>query len=332
MSRNQKILQGLQQAEQEGRLHHAYILSGPASAAKLECVEQFAARIFSEGKESEEAQVLARIRAGNHPDFTRLENLEGDVGVENVRGLPRLVAFAPLESRKRIVLIPKAASLTGQAANSVLKILEEPPAHTMFFLLCRDAGELLRTIVSRCQILRFAPLSVEDLQERLGDKNSAEERARLLGWSEGSLERAELLLNEDGALALQQEACENLVKLWESSPRIPSSTVRWSESLEGEVAEQVVIDTWEGLLADFAYIAAGTKSAETRFPPFHARLAALVENSQGAALAEISERASGINRFRVYRELNGNIRLDLAALLGELQIISVGKPAPTGIK
>src|SRR5690349_20348754 len=98
MSRNHKILSGLLAAEKENRLHHAYILSGPASVAKVSCVENFAATLFSRDGKVTETQALERIRQRNHPDFTRLENTEGDLGVNEMRELPRLLAFSPLEA------------------------------------------------------------------------------------------------------------------------------------------------------------------------------------------------------------------------------------------
>ncbi len=331
MSRNHEILEGLIRAEHENRLHHAYILSGPASTAKVDCVERFAAEIFAKPGGANGAQVLERIRHRNHPDFTRLENAEGDLGVDDMRELPRLLAFPPLEARKRIVLVPSAGSITAQAANSILKVLEEPPPHTMFFLLCRDPADLLRTIMSRCQVLRFAPLSDEEMLLSLGERGPKEKEA-LLGWSEGSLERAELLLAEENALELRKEACERLLELWEASPKIPSSAARWVEKVEGEESTRVVLDSWETLARDLAFVAIGASRASLRFRDCHPRLAALAKAGGPAVADEISERASAINRFRVYRELNGNLRLDFAALLTELQIFSVGKSLASGIK
>ncbi len=328
MSRNREILRGLLSAAQEDRIQHAYILSGPASVAKLDCVEQFAAAIFSmppAGGASEQ-QTLERIRNRSHPDFTRLENADGDLGVDEMRGLPRLLAFPPLEAVKRIVLIPEAASMTVQAANGLLKVLEEPPAHTMFFLLCRDPADLLRTIVSRCQVLRFAPLS--DV-EMLANLEAPVEPDVLLGWSEGSLERAGLLLTAENALTLRREACERLMELWEASPRVPSIAASWVEKIEGEVACQIVIDSWEILLRDFVLVVSGGGAAHLRFQDCFARLAGLASKGGVALADEIPQRASAIDRFRLYRRLNGNLRLDFAALLVELQIVSVGKNAIT---
>jgi DNA polymerase-3 subunit delta' len=334
MSRNANILEGLFRAEEEGRLPHALILSGPASDAKVLCVEKFAARLFAKsggglfGAGGDEGHALQRIQARNHPDFTRVEPSEGRSSLEAVRELPRLVAFQPLEASRRVVLLPDATELNAQAYNAFLKILEEPPVHTMFFLLCRDPGELAQTIVSRCQVLRFAPLADEELRELLGDAGRTELQT-VLAWAEGSLERARLLAGEEEGLALRREACERLLELWESSPRIPSAAASFVEAVEGDAQAAIVLDSWETLLRDLVFAAAGAGPDAIRFRDLHSRLAALGVKGGEAALAEIPKKASAINRFRVWRELNGNLRLDFAALLAELQIFSVGNARTT---
>jgi DNA polymerase-3 subunit delta' len=276
------------------------------------------------GAASDEEQVIERIRRRNHPDFTRIEEPKEDEkdaksALEQVRELPKLLAYPPLETSKRIILIPAAADLNVNTYNSILKVLEEPPAHTMFFLLCRDPSELLQTIVSRCQVLRFAPLSDEEMLKYLGDRAGTETQS-LLGWSEGALERAEHLLTGENSLQVRKEACDRLLELWEAAPRIPSRSVQWVEKVEGEENTQVVVDSWEILLRDLAFVAAGAGPTEIRFRDCHSRLLELVNKRGAEAWGEIPQRAAAINRFRVYRNFNGNLRLDFAALLTELQL------------
>lgn len=330
--RNARILEALLRAEDENRLPHALILSGPAREAKIGCVEKFASALFAKGGGGlfggnvDPEQLLLRIRAGNHPDFTRIEPTAERTTLEAVRELPRLVSFQPLEAPKRVVLISDAAELNAQAFNAFLKVLEEPPPHTMFFLLCRDPGELAQTIVSRCQVLRFAPLADDELKALLSEEKETPggEQSVLLAWAEGSLERARLLASEENGLHLRREACERLLEMWEVSPRIPSSAASFVESLEGENRCSIVLDSWELLLRDLAFAASGAPVSALRFRELHSRLATLGAKGGEPLLGEIPGKSSAISRFRVWRELNGNLRLDLAALLSELQIFSVG--------
>lgn len=324
MARNTSILEGLRKARAESHLHHAYILAGPESSAKLECVERFAAEIFAEsggglfggGGDAEES--LRRIKARNHPDFTLLEPVNDKIGVDEVRELPRLLAFPPLEASRRVIVIAGAGCLNMQAANAILKILEEPPAHSMFFLLCRDPAELLPTIVSRSQVLRFAPLSREEILAALGPELT--EPDVVVGWSEGSLERARALVASEGGLDRRREACENMLTLWEAAPRVPDSVVHWVETLTEEASCLQVVDSWSLLLRDFLFTLAGAGAGDLLFRDFHSRLQALGARFGDTLFAELANKESYINRFRVYRNFNGNLRLDISALLVELQL------------
>lgn len=300
-------------AEREGRLHHAYLLAGAEAPAKMDTAQKLAAH-FAGG----EAQ-LDRIRRGNHPDFLLLKPTEGLISVDEVRTLPKALSYPPLEASRRVVVLEDAQGMNGQAANALLKILEEPPGHTMFFLLCREPSELLPTIVSRSQVLRFAPLTETELRDAVGE---TENFAALAAWSDGSLARAQLLLRTEGAFALQGEACDQLLSLWEASPRIPSATLQWVEGLTSDESCRIAIDSWELLLRDFAFTAAGAGAEGLRFPEHHTRLSALAKT---ALVDEVAGKSAALNRFRVYRQFNGNLRLDFAALLTELQVFSVGK-------
>lgn len=326
MSRADTVLAALKRASAEGRLHHAYILSGPEAEAKISCVESFMAEVFCATGglfgAADPAQALERIRRGNHPDFLRLlpgEN--GAIGVDEVRELPKALAYAPLEALRRVVLISDAEVMNAQAANAVLKILEEPPPHTMFFLLARDTENLLETIVSRCQSLRFFPLSDAELSAKMPAISPA--------WSEGSLDRAKAFAAREGAEETRQAACGHLLFLWENSPRVPSAAVAWIETLEEE-DQGIAVEAWELLTRDFAYALAGAGSA-LRFPEYRVRLEKL---SQMAAadevLREVGERFGAINRFRVHAGFHANARLALSNLLCELQVFSVGKSRQNG--
>lgn len=325
MSRSGRVLEGLRRAEAEGRLHHAYILSGPESPAKMECVERLAASFAASGGGmfggGEEA-ALERIRRGNHPDFHVLKAEEGLISVDEIRELPKVLSYSPLESKRRVVVVQSGMNV--QASNALLKILEEPPGHTMFFLLCREPTDFLQTIVSRCQVIRFAPLSGKELIAALGERAGADPQA-IAAWSDGSLARAELLLGIEGAFDMQRQAEGMLISLWEASPRIPSSVFQWVEALEGDEACQIALDTWELLLRDLAFSAAGAQAEDLLFPAGHGRLKSLVEAAGPDLFAELPSKTAAINRFRVYRQFNGNLRLDFASLLTELQIFSVGK-------
>lgn len=166
----------LRAAADSGRLHHAWLLTGPEGIGKASFALAAATRLLAEaagppvslpGLETPETHPVSHyIRAGSHPDLrilTRLtkdrsEDLARSISIDQVRSLQSLFATTPSLSPRRIVIIDAIDDLERPAANALLKSLEEPPAGTLFFLVSHAPGRLLPTIRSRCRQLRFAPL------------------------------------------------------------------------------------------------------------------------------------------------------------------------------
>jgi DNA polymerase-3 subunit delta' len=147
-----------------------------------------------------EHSIAKLVGAGSHPDFRWLERLERATGglarnisVDQVRSLGELLAVTPSMSPWRAIVIDAADDLETSAANALLKMLEEPPANTLFFLVSHAPGRLLPTIRSRCRRLDFGRLGNDAmtslLSRSLPDENSTK-IARLIEFSNGSIGRA----------------------------------------------------------------------------------------------------------------------------------------------
>lgn len=329
-----KILDALQSANKENRLHHAYLLTGSEESAKVDCVEKFAAQIFSEGAGSslfgggaDAESVLQRIKRGNHPDFMKFQPVNNIIGVDEVRELPRALSYAPLEAGKRIVMIKEADALNPQASNAILKILEEPPHHTMFFLLASSAESILETVVSRCQMMHFVPLTEVEFGEAVKEFSpdlTSKNLSLLFAWSGGSIERAKKFLSLEAAFDVVNESVNQLLLLWENSPRIPGESAKWLEEVE-ETYSEVIVDAWHLLLRDFMILGAQKDASCLFFPELRMRLQTLAAKTGPDFLDELTNKTSAINRFRVHDAFHGGVRLNLTALFCELQLFSVGK-------
>jgi len=160
------------------------------------------------------------IDAGSHPDMRSLERLPKEKGdglarnitVAQVRKLGEFIAMAPAMSDWRVVVIDSIDDLEPSAANALLKILEEPPAGTLFFLVSHAPGKLLPTIRSRCRRLEFDALDDDAmasiLAELVPDKSDVERR-RLAAMSAGSVGRA-LAFSELGLAKIEDQALKIL--------------------------------------------------------------------------------------------------------------------------
>lgn len=153
---------------------HAYLFHGPSGTGKRAVARAFAAALLLEGAR-EPQTVPKRVAGGTHPDLTWVtpsgasEVLVGDIDEPVVAAVVR----TPFESTRRVFVIEAAGSMNDQAANRLLKTLEEPPSFAHLILLAAHSEDVLATIASRCQQVRFDPLSEEVLRTRLMEADSA---------------------------------------------------------------------------------------------------------------------------------------------------------------
>ncbi len=150
---------------------HAYLFHGPAGVGKRTVARAFAAALLAAGSAAPE-EVRGRAARGAHPDLTWVtpsgagEMLVGDVEEAVVAAATR----TPFESRRRVFVLEDAHTLNDQAANRLLKTLEEPASFAHFILLAPTPRELLPTIASRCQQVRFDPLPPARIEQRLRER------------------------------------------------------------------------------------------------------------------------------------------------------------------
>ena len=133
-----------------------------------------------------------KIQSDNHPDIIRVEPSGSFIKIKQIRNICDTLSMKPYEARLRIVIISDTKAMNLQAANALLKVLEEPPERTILILIAMQTSDLLPTIVSRCQHIRFSPVSREKLESFLVEKHgvSIEDAAVFSAMSNGSVGRA----------------------------------------------------------------------------------------------------------------------------------------------
>jgi DNA polymerase-3 subunit delta' len=151
-----------------GEASHAYLFHGPPGAGKRAVARAFAAALLAEGARAPQT-VAERVARGTHPDLTwATPSGAGEMLVADIEGpVVAAAAHTPFESRRRVFVIEDAHAMNDQAANRLLKTLEEPPAFAHLILLAPSARDVLPTIASRCQAVRFDPLPPELIEARL---------------------------------------------------------------------------------------------------------------------------------------------------------------------
>jgi DNA polymerase-3 subunit delta' len=172
-----------------------------------------------------------KLKAGSHPDFMMVQPEGAGIKISQIRALRQALTFPPYEGRYRIALLTDIHTMRREAANSMLKTLEEPPPDTVLILTGEEATGILPTILSRCQVIPFYPLPVGMVAEALVQtRDLAPEPARTLAAvAEGSLGRAELLLETD-LLTVRQEIIEKLTRLEPDDPRTIETVYQLAET------------------------------------------------------------------------------------------------------
>jgi DNA polymerase III subunit delta' len=205
-----QMLAFFEHARQSGHLSHAYLLTGPAHIGKRTLTLAFAQAILCTAEQANPpgspcgtCPSCLKVQSGAHPDLRVILPADSKkiLSIDSIRELLRAAALQPQEGRYSIFLLPNAELLTLEAANALLKTLEEPAPHTILFLTAVDARLLPQTIVSRCQTMPVALVNATEIAAALVSRwNIAPERAHELsilaagrpGWAIAATQNEEL--------------------------------------------------------------------------------------------------------------------------------------------
>lgn len=195
-----KIVSMLQNAIKLGRVGGSYIFHGPEGVGKEFVALQFAKTLnclnFNttnyDYDSCETCRSCKKINDGNHPDVRTTKPDTAWLRIDQIRALQVAISYKPMEGRKKIFIVAQAERMNLEAANCLLKTLEEPPADSLLILLTTSYSSLLETVRSRCRSFKFYPLPMSLIAEHLVKKLSLSEKdaKSSAALSEGSLEKA----------------------------------------------------------------------------------------------------------------------------------------------
>ncbi|MFL6737363.1 MAG: DNA polymerase III subunit delta' [Sphingomonas sp.] len=225
----EKALQSLASAWAGRKLHHAWLLAGPRGVGKATFAHAAARRVLADGAgppvglpglaSPDDHPIVKLVEAGSHPDMRWLERLprekgDGlarDITVKQIRELGEFMGMTAALSPWRVAVVDSMDELNKEASNALLKMLEEPPPNTLFFLVSHAPGRLLPTIRSRCRMLHLQALEDDAMTSILQSQSPGlgeAERKRIIDMSFGSAGRAlafaelDLAKLEEAALAI----------------------------------------------------------------------------------------------------------------------------------
>jgi len=227
----------LRQAIQHGRVPHAYMFSGVSGSGKRLVAENLAKVLNCQNPVDPENSLAAcdgcsacnKIAHRSHPDIYFVEADGKFIKTEQLRDILKSVSFKPYEGRWKIFIINDAEKLHGNAANVLLKTLEEPTERTLFILVTAFPQQILKTVISRCQQIKFGGIPFDKLVNAIRRRSelSETESQFYAKMGEGSLGNALSLIDGE----IRTIANEHLSPLTEFLAEVDLNESRWVEKL-----------------------------------------------------------------------------------------------------
>ena len=251
---------GLKRAIAGGRLAHSYLITGPESVGKTTLALDLAraANCLRDAPPCGECRQCERISAELHPDVrlirlgvARSGRARTLISIDQVREIQREASLRPFEGHRRVFVFEAAGRLSGEAANSLLKTLEEPPDDVILILLAPDAEAVLPTILSRCRQINLRPAPTEAIVELLrGSAQMDEGRIRevaamaagRVGWAVRAAEDTSLIQRVWDILdTIETVVAAPITDRFEYAERLAS---RFSDDREGVYEELKIWLSW----------------------------------------------------------------------------------------
>ncbi|MBQ8559611.1 MAG: DNA polymerase III subunit delta' [Tyzzerella sp.] len=211
------IIQYIQDAVQQNKVSHAYILNGQRGSGKKMLAKLFATTLQCETEESEpcnECRSCIQANSGNHPDIITVKHEKpGSISVDDIRTqVNGDIMIKPYSSPYKIYIVPEADLLTVQAQNALLKTIEEPPEYAIIFLLTENADSLLPTIRSRCVMLKLRNIKDKLVKKYLMEQLQIPDYQADLcaAFAQGNIGRAVMLAKSEHFNEIKEEAIQLL--------------------------------------------------------------------------------------------------------------------------
>ncbi|MFS0673839.1 DNA polymerase III subunit delta' [Ornithinibacillus sp. 179-J 7C1 HS] len=202
---------------EKGRISHAYLLQGARGTGKEAIAVLIAKVLFCKNKSGVNPCLACtdckRIDSHNHPDVHWIEPDGQSIKIEQIKNLQKEFTYSGLESDQKVYIIKGADTLTANAANRILKFLEEPSKKTTAIMMTENSQAILPTIRSRCQIIDLQPLNPIHFRQKLIESGLNEQSAKLMSALTNNLEEA-MEWSQDEWFAVARKLVVQLVEVF----------------------------------------------------------------------------------------------------------------------
>ena len=309
---NKGIKRILHLALERGRVPNSLVFGGPEGVGKTAMALNLAKALNCANMTTDacgECPSCRAVDAGSHPDVMVVAAERQDIKIEQTRLLKQMAYLRPMMGKRRVFIIGGAENLNDASANSLLKVLEEPPSFTHVFLVTASPFRLLPTIRSRCRTLAFSAIGREEIEEILLERDFSREQARILALLvDGNLERAQELAWDD-VQALKDEAW-SLFESLASSDRASRFLERFGavpKAVQEEFGE--VLEVFSSFARDILLLRLGGDPSLLLNPDLEGRLRATSGSWSTTQILGVLEEID-----RALADLRGNFNKGLLAI------------------
>lgn len=294
-------------------MSHAWLLTGPPGSGRSTAARAFAAALQCKRHGCGECNACRTTLAGSHPDVTLVRTEQLSLRVDEIRDLVVKAAMSPVGERWQLLVIEDADRLTEQAADALLKSLEEPAARTVWLLCAPTVEDVVPTIRSRCRLLVLRTPPVEAVAQLLGRRFAVEPELALFAAraSQGHIGRARALATDEQVRTRRQEVLELPGRIG----TVPACLRAAQEIVDASAAEAkeatATLDTKEQEELERA-LGLGTRGVKPR----HAQ----------AALRELQDQQK-VRAKRLQRDALDRVLLDLMSFYRDVLVVALGSPA-----
>jgi DNA polymerase-3 subunit delta' len=315
-----RVVSLLQRSLERGSIAHAYLVVGPPHVGKMTLALDLARAVNCEGTEPPcgSCDACRKIGSGKHADVQIIgldSNNSAEISIDQIRQMQHSSSLPPFEGRYKVFIIDGAELMSTEAANCLLKTLEEPAAGVIFILLTTSGGVLPATVVSRCQKLELPPLPASEVEDVLSQRWGVErQRAGLLArLSHGCLGWAILAASDERLLNQRAERLEGLLNILSGDYEVRfgyvPQLVAWFGQSRGLVEE--ILNLWLDWWRDLLLVKLGSGDSVTNID----HQSTLVDMARGYRLEQIRSVINGIQATGEQLRQNANPRLAFEVLM-----------------